>query len=242
VPYADPFADLRAFLRRVKEENGVALRTAEQRLRESGHPLSRETINTRLNGRAAFTGEREVEALVVAFGGGNDERRTARDRYRAATRRGTGSRRAYSADETGRSAGRNRAEVRALLEELLPASQLASGNGDMLAEVATDELQPGQRLLRLYPCRSAQKARGSAILMITNRDVVIVELEGNGVARSRRRAPRGEVQQVPLEPRRLVLLEQADLIIRWLDGIEWRCRGMRRDQARDAADLLRPTS
>jgi hypothetical protein len=148
---------------------------------------------------------------------------------------------ARPAPYTVRGTPRDRARIRELLDELLPTSPLAMGNGDMLAEVATDEREPGEALVLLYPCRSTRPTGGSAVLIVTDRDVVLVELVGNGVAGSRRRRPRSAVRQVPLEPRRSLHVRKAALTIRWSDGTEWHCRSLRREQATAVADLLRPS-
>lgn len=175
----------------------------------------------------------ELDALVVAFGGSREDRVRARTLYRSA-QASTASRSTPASDP--RSVPKDRNLIRALLDDLLPASQLTAGNGDMLAEVAVDELDPGERLLVLHPCRAARSVGGSAVLMVTDRDVVLVELVGNGVAGSRQRRPRSTVRQVPLEPGRSLHLRKAHVTIRWEDGTEWRCRGLRRDQAMAIAD------
>jgi hypothetical protein len=131
---------------------------------------------------------------------------------------------------------RTRAALDGFLRSLLPAAQQRSGNRDRLLDLALAVLGPDDRLVFLAPTRIHDGPRGSATVLVTTADVLVVEVGEDFLIRGEIRFPRALVQRVEVAP---TLLLFADAVVHTAAGDAVRLQGLFRDQARQLADHLR---
>ena len=124
----------------------------------------------------------------------------------------------------------------AFLHHILPPAQQWSGNRDRLLDLALAVLGPDDRLTFLVPARIHDGPRGSATVLVTTNDILVVEVGENFRIRGEIRFPRGRVRRVEVVP---TLPLFADAIVHTTAGDEVRLQGLFRDQARQLADHLR---
>jgi hypothetical protein len=131
--------------------------------------------------------------------------------------------------------------TRPALEEflrfLLPPAQQWSGNRDRLVNLALAVLGRDDRLVFLAPARIDDGPRGSATVLVTATDVLVVEVGEDFLITGEIRFPRGVVQRVEVVP---TLFLFADAVVHTTAGDRVRLQGLFRDQAGHLADHLRP--
>ena len=132
--------------------------------------------------------------------------------------------------------------TRPALEEflrfLLPPAQQWSGNRDRLVNLALAVLGRDDRLVFLAPARIDDGPRGSATVLVTATDVLVVEVGEDFLITGEIRFPRGVVQRVEVVP---TLFLFADAVVHTTAGDRVRLQGLFRDQAGQLADHLRPS-
>jgi len=122
------------------------------------------------------------------------------------------------------------------LKFLLPPAQQWSGNRDRLVDLALAVLGRDDRLVFLAPGRINDGPRGSATVLVTTTDVLVVEVGEDFLITGEIRFPRRLVQRVEVVP---TLLLFADAVVHTAAGDRVRLQGLFRDQARQLAEHLR---
>ena len=129
-----------------------------------------------------------------------------------------------------------RAAVENLLKRTLPPAQQWSGNRDRLVDLVLALLGKDDRLVYLVPARLKGRPRGSATMILTNRDIVVAEVDESFRIICEIRFPRDYVRRVEVVP---TLPLFADVIVHPTAGDPVQLLGLFRDQARRLADHLR---
>jgi hypothetical protein len=122
------------------------------------------------------------------------------------------------------------------LRWLLPPAQQWSGNRDRLVDLALAVLGRQDRLTFLAPARIKDGPRGSATVLVTTTDVLVVEVGEDFLVTGEIRFPRRLVHRVEVVP---TLFLFADAVVHTAAGDQVRLQGLFRDQARQLADHLR---
>ena len=134
-------------------------------------------------------------------------------------------------------ADRTPAALEALLRHLLPPAQQWMGNRDRLLDLALAVLGPHDRLIFLAPARINDGPKGSAAVLLTLTDVVVVEVDESFLISGEIRFPRSLVRRVEVVP---TLPLFVDAVINTTAGDAVRLQGLFRDQARQLAHHLSP--
>ena len=129
-----------------------------------------------------------------------------------------------------------RADVENLLKRTLPPAQQWSGNRDRLVDLVLASLGKDDSLVYLVPARLTGRPRGSATMMVTESDIVVVEVDETFRIIGEIRFPRAYVRRVEVVP---TLPLFADVIVHPSAGDPVQLLGLFRDQARRLADHLR---
>jgi hypothetical protein len=129
-----------------------------------------------------------------------------------------------------------RSAVEALARRVLPPVQQWSGNRDRLIDLVLAVLTPNDRLRYLAPARWDGRPAGSATVLVTTTDLLIVDVEESFLIRGETRLPRARIQRIEVAP---TLPLFADLVLHTTAGDTVALRGLFRDQARRLADHLR---
>jgi hypothetical protein len=131
---------------------------------------------------------------------------------------------------------RNRAALDQYLRRLLPQPNQWSGNRERLVELTLAVLGPRDRLLFIAPCRVHDGPRGSAAVLVTGSDVIVVEVGEDFLIRGEIRLPLAVISRVEAVT---TLPLFADVVIHTGSGQTVRLQGLFRGQARQLADHLR---
>ena len=126
--------------------------------------------------------------------------------------------------------------VENLLKRTLPPAQQWSGNRDRLVDLVLALLGRDDRLVYLVPARLEGRPRGSATMIVTDRDIVVAEVNESFRIIGEIRFPRDHVRRVEVVP---TLPLFADVIVHPTAGNPVQLLGLFRDQARRLADHLR---
>lgn len=132
--------------------------------------------------------------------------------------------------------GRTRTAIDGLLRKQLPHPNQWSGNRDRLADLALAVLGPSDRLVFLAPCRLDDGPPGSATILITESEFIVVDVGEDLLIRGEIRMPRSTVRRVEVVQ---TLPLFADVVIHVDTAEPIRLQGLFRGQARDLADYLR---
>jgi TIR domain len=132
---------------------------------------------------------------------------------------------------------RTRAALERFLKYILPTAQQWMGNRDRLLDLALAVLSPNDRLVFLAPARINDGPRGSATVLLTSTDVVVVEVDESFLIAGQIRFPRSFIRRAEIVP---TLPLFADVVVHTTAGDMVRLQGLFRDQARQLADRLRP--
>lgn len=136
----------------------------------------------------------------------------------------------------GAGVARSREEVDGHLRHILPPVQQWSGNRQRLTDLVLAVLGPEERLLHLAPARLEGRPAGSATVLVTSTDLVVVDVEESFRIRGEVRIPLGRIGRVEVAP---TLPLFADVVVRTTAGDTVPLLGLFREQARRVADLLR---
>lgn len=131
---------------------------------------------------------------------------------------------------------RTRAAIEGLLRTQLPQPNQWSGNKDRLTDLALAVLQPSDRLVFLAPCRVDDGPPGSATILITESEFIVVNVGEDFLIRGVTRLPQSTVRRVEVVQ---TLPLFADVVIHTGTAEPTRLQGLFRRQARDLADHLR---
>lgn len=135
---------------------------------------------------------------------------------------------------------RTQEELRSLMRRTLPRVQQWSGNLERLVELAMNVLAPTDRLAFLAPARLEGGPRGSAAVLITELDVVVVQVDQTfAISGEIIRFPQNLIEQVEVIP---TLPLFADALIHLAAGDILRLVGLLRDQASQLSSRLDPGS
>ena len=119
---------------------------------------------------------------------------------------------------------------------LLPPAQQWSGNRDRLVDLALAVLGTSERLVYLAPARLPDRPRGSATVLVTATDLVLVDVGEDFHVRGETRLPLAWFGRVEFTPTFPLF---ADLIAHTASGARVRILGLFRDQARQLGDHIR---
>lgn len=123
------------------------------------------------------------------------------------------------------------------LRHILPPAQQWAGNLDRLIDLTLAVLGPNDRLEFIAPGRLRDGARGSATVLVTLTELVVVEVDKDFLICGEIWLPRSTIRRVEVVP---TLPLFADALLRTTEGRSVRLLGLFRDQARELADRLRP--
>lgn len=132
---------------------------------------------------------------------------------------------------------RTRAALEPFLTYILPPAQQWMGNRDRLLDLALAVLGRNDRLVFLAPARINNGPKGSAAVLLTGTDIVVVEVDAGFLVAGEIRFPRSLVRRVEVVP---TLPLFTDVVVHTTAGDAVRLQGLFRDQARQLADQLRP--
>ena len=123
-----------------------------------------------------------------------------------------------------------------LARHLLPPVQQWSGNRDRLVDLALAVLGPSERLVYLAPARLPERPRGSATILVTVTDLVLVDVGEDLFIRGETRLPLAWFGRVEVTPTFPLF---ADLTAHTTSGARVPMLGLFKDQARQLADHIR---
>ena len=131
---------------------------------------------------------------------------------------------------------RTRDAVDQLVRRQLPPAQQWSGNRDRLVDLALAALGPAERLVYLAPARLPGCPRGSATVLLTTTDLVLIDVGEDFHIRGEARLPLVWIGRVEVTPTFPLF---ADLIAHTSAGGRVSILGLFKDQARRLADHIR---
>ena len=123
-----------------------------------------------------------------------------------------------------------------LARHLLPPAQQWSGNRDRMVDLALAVLGPSERLVYLAPARLPKRPRGSATVLLTAIDLVLVDVGEDFVIRGESRLPLAWFARVEVTPTFPLF---ADVTAHTTSGARVPVLGLFKDQARQLADHIR---
>lgn len=123
-----------------------------------------------------------------------------------------------------------------LARHLLPPAQQWSGNRDRLVDLALAVLAPSEQLVYLAPARLPNRPRGSATVLVTATDLVLVDVDEDFHIRGETRLPLAWFGRVEVTPTFPLF---ADLTAHTTANARVPILGLFKDQARQLADHIR---
>lgn len=131
---------------------------------------------------------------------------------------------------------RTRPAVERLVRRLLPPVQQWSGNRDRLIDLVLAALRPSDRLVFMAPARLPDRPAGSATVLVTELELVVVDVHESFQISDDFRLPLAGFGRVEVTPTYPLF---ADVTAHTTGGATVRILGLFRDQARQLADHIR---